>query len=68
MFGNKLLVYIKKPSVYNLRRIRSIEDRKLNLEKRMLTNQTLTVSQNNPEYAEVYDLVLKDKEAQMIKY
>ena len=28
MFGNKLLVYIKKPSLYNLRKIRSIEDRK----------------------------------------
>lgn len=51
MFGNKLLVYIKKPSVYNLRKIRSIEDRKQNLEQRMLTNQTLTISQNNPEYA-----------------
>ena len=28
MFGNKLLVYIKKPSVYNLRKIQSIESRK----------------------------------------
>lgn len=63
MFGNKLLVYIKKPSVYNLRRIRSVEDRKTNLEQRMLTNQTLTVSQNNPEYSEVLALVLKDREA-----
>lgn len=59
MFGNKLMVYIKKPSVYNLKKIRSIEDRKKNLQNRMITNQTLTVSQNNPEYAEVVDLVLK---------
>lgn len=53
------MVYIKKPSVYNLKKIRSIEDRKKNLQNRMITNQTLTVSQNNPEYAEVVDLVLK---------
>ncbi len=68
MFGNKLFVYIKKPSLYNLRRIRSVEDRKKNLEYRMLTNQTLTVSQNNQEYSEVFDLVLKDREAHMVKY
>lgn len=68
MFGNKLLVYIKKPSVYNLRRIRSVEDRKRQVQVRMITNQNLTISQNNPEYTEVFELVLKEKEAEMMRY
>lgn len=51
MFGNKLLVYIKKPSLYNLRKIRSIEDRKKAIEERMLTTQNLTVSLTNREYS-----------------
>jgi hypothetical protein len=59
MFGNKLLVYIKKPSVYNLRKIRSIEDRKRTIEERMLTTQNLTVSLTNREYSEAYELVVK---------
>lgn len=59
MFGNKLLVYIKKPSLYNLRKIRSMEDRKKVIEDRMLTNQSLTVSLTNREYSEAFDLVVK---------
>jgi hypothetical protein len=51
MFGNKLLVYIKKPSLYNLRKIRSIEDRKKAIEEKMLTNQNLTISLTNREYS-----------------
>jgi hypothetical protein len=59
MFGSKLLIYIKKPSVYNLRRIRSLEDRKKTIEQRLLTTQSLTISQNNQEYAEAFEVVLK---------
>lgn len=51
MFGNKLLVYIKKPSLYNLRKIRSIEDRKKAIEEKMLTTQNLTISLTNREYS-----------------
>jgi hypothetical protein len=59
MFGNKLLVYIKKPSLYNLKKIRSIDDRKRAIEERMLTTQNLTVSLTNREYSEAYELVVK---------
>lgn len=59
MFGNKLLIYIKKPSIYNLRRIRSVEDKKKTLENKLLTSNTLTVSNNNQEYSEAYDLIVK---------
>lgn len=61
MFGSKLLVYIKKPSIYNIRKIRSVEDRKKTLESKLLTSNTLTISENNPEYSEAYDLILKEK-------
>ena len=68
MFGNKLLVYIKKPSVYNLRKMQSVEDRKLMIEQRLGSNKNMTISPNNQEYAEAFDLVLKDKEAEMMAY
>lgn len=68
MFGNKLLVYIKKPSVYNLRKIRSVEDRKRTLETKMLSSRNLTIADNNQEYSEAYELILKEKEAEMMKY
>lgn len=68
MFGNKLLVYVKKPSVYNLRRIQSVEERKKRVEKRLLASSSLTVATNNKEYKEVFDLVMKDKESEMMKY
>ena len=68
MFGNKLLVYVKKPSVYNLRRIQSVEERKKRVEKRLLASSNLTVATNNKEYKEVFDLVMKDKESEMMKY
>ena len=61
MFGNKLLVYVKKPSVYNLRRMQSIDQRKKKLENRLLSSQNLTIATNNREYKEVFDLVLKDR-------
>jgi hypothetical protein len=59
MFGNKLLVFIKKPSIYNIRKIRSVEDRKKTLETKLLTTNTLSISQNNREYFEAYDLIIK---------
>ncbi len=51
MFGSKLLVYIKKPSIYNIRKMRSLEDRKKTLENRMISSTNITISQNNREYA-----------------
>ena len=68
MFGNKLLVYVRQPSVYNLRRIRSVEERKATLSNRMLASKHLTVSANNQEYADAYELVVKEQEAHMMKY
>ena len=54
-------MYVKKPSVYNLRRMQSIDQRKKKLENRLLSSQNLTIATNNREYKEVFDLVLKDR-------
>lgn len=47
MFGNKLLIYIKKPSIYNIRRIRSVEERKKTLQRKIEGLSNIPVSKSN---------------------
>lgn len=56
-----MLVYLKQPSLYKLKRFQTVERRRNVLENKMFGNTNMIVQKQNADYSDAFEIILKDK-------